>query len=194
MLVRMLGAASAVCGAMLATSANALVVDFEQFEIGTVLSGRMTGDESFLEVEGVIVLDPANPANKVLALEMWPWGPLPFGTVNIAYSFINPKLKYSPTVTGLDAYTTDPGGRYRFRGAWSDLPTSGWESFAFEDVALGWFSEHRFYATDVLVDNITYEKGYTVVPEPATWALMVSGFGVLGLAVRRRRAIRLLDA
>jgi hypothetical protein len=33
-----------------------------------------------------------------------------------------------------------------------------------------------------------------VVPEPATWAMMISGFGLLGLAARRRRAIGLAAA
>jgi hypothetical protein len=26
-----------------------------------------------------------------------------------------------------------------------------------------------------------------VIPEPATWALLITGFGMVGLAVRRRR-------
>lgn len=33
------------------------------------------------------------------------------------------------------------------------------------------------------------EGGIPVVPEPATWALLTAGFGMVGLAVRRRRAI-----
>jgi hypothetical protein len=33
------------------------------------------------------------------------------------------------------------------------------------------------------VDNITL----TAVPEPATWAMMIAGFGMAGMAIRRRR-------
>ncbi len=36
-------------------------------------------------------------------------------------------------------------------------------------------------------DNITFTAGG--VPEPATWALMISGFGLVGATLRRRKAI-----
>ena len=35
---------------------------------------------------------------------------------------------------------------------------------------------------------IDWTKG-TAVPEPASWALMLSGFGLAGAALRRRRAV-----
>lgn len=36
---------------------------------------------------------------------------------------------------------------------------------------------------------VTLFPGATMVPEPATWALLLTGFGATGLAVRRRRAL-----
>jgi hypothetical protein len=39
-----------------------------------------------------------------------------------------------------------------------------------------------------IVDNITITQAAGGVPEPATWALMLSGFGMAGAALRRRRA------
>jgi hypothetical protein len=38
------------------------------------------------------------------------------------------------------------------------------------------------------VDNISFTSG--VVPEPASWAMMLAGFGAIGCALRRRRSLR----
>ena len=38
---------------------------------------------------------------------------------------------------------------------------------------------------DALLDNVSV----TAVPEAATWALMIAGFGIVGTAARRRRAL-----
>lgn len=42
--------------------------------------------------------------------------------------------------------------------------------------------------SSVYVDNFTYESAGNAVPEPATWALMIGGFGAAGLMLRRRKA------
>ena len=35
--------------------------------------------------------------------------------------------------------------------------------------------------------QITYDYAAAAVPEPAAWALMLAGFGIVGGAMRRRR-------
>lgn len=40
-----------------------------------------------------------------------------------------------------------------------------------------------------VIDNITFDVADTVVPEPATWAMMILGFGGVGTILRGRRRL-----
>lgn len=42
-----------------------------------------------------------------------------------------------------------------------------------------------------VIDNITFDVPEAVVPEPATWAMMILGFGGVGATLRGRRRLRL---
>ena len=47
--------------------------------------------------------------------------------------------------------------------------------------------------SSVLADNFTFSSGNIgAVPEPATWAMMLIGFGAIGVSMRRRRPSRKL--
>jgi len=68
----------------------------------------------------------------------------------------------------------------------TNLPaTNGWEHVTFDVTGAG---------SDTLQFGFRNDPGYqgldnvsvSLVPEPATWALMLAGFGGLGLALRRR--------
>ena len=43
-------------------------------------------------------------------------------------------------------------------------------------------------ANQTAFDNITFGSDTPVIPEPATWAMMITGFGLVGFAARRRRS------
>lgn len=40
-----------------------------------------------------------------------------------------------------------------------------------------------------LLDSVTLSQVGGVIPEPATWAMMIAGFGLVGFAARRRAAV-----
>jgi hypothetical protein len=46
-----------------------------------------------------------------------------------------------------------------------------------------------------LADGFGYDDfSFVAVPEPSTWAMMLLGFGMVGVAVRRRKAAKPLAA
>jgi hypothetical protein len=48
---------------------------------------------------------------------------------------------------------------------------------------LGFLGQSNVYA-----DNLMFTTGSNAVPEPASWAMLIAGFGLAGAAMRRRRA------
>ena len=46
-----------------------------------------------------------------------------------------------------------------------------------------------FYLDDVEVTDLGPVGGTGGVPEPASWALMIMGFGAAGAMIRRRKAV-----
>ena len=42
---------------------------------------------------------------------------------------------------------------------------------------------------DVIPDFVSFSAGTATVPEPASWALLITGFGLTGAAMRRRRTV-----
>jgi hypothetical protein len=48
---------------------------------------------------------------------------------------------------------------------------------------------------DPLIDGVSFaSSSASAVPEPATWAMMLFGMGAIGIAVRRRQAVRITYA
>ena len=52
-------------------------------------------------------------------------------------------------------------------------------------------SAFQIFNTYAQLDNFVIDQAPAVggIPEPASWALLIAGFGLLGAAMRRRRAI-----
>jgi len=70
----------------------------------------------------------------------------------------------------------------------------GLQTFTFNKTGLVSLSFKAVTTNEVQTDNFVLNApggtvGGTGVPEPATWALMLAGFGLAGSALRRRRAV-----
>ena len=76
--------------------------------------------------------------------------------------------------------TPYPGGTMRLDVDASDIARA--------TLRTGWHPDKDY----IFVDNFTLGAATPVsaVPEPATWAMMIAGFGLAGSALRRRRAGR----
>jgi len=106
-------------------------------------------------------------------------------------TFPNQNTQVDILFGGADAFTNNPGDIASILyGPGSDF--NGWETIS-ADVALGAGTyTFRFAETDnqgffqAGLDNVSVIGGG--VPEPASWAMMLGGFGLVGGAMRRRRA------
>ena len=66
---------------------------------------------------------------------------------------------------------------------------AGFQTFTFNQTGLLSFSylPQSTYGPWVQADNFVLDGA--VVPEPASWAMLIAGFGLTGAAMRRRRAV-----
>jgi hypothetical protein len=100
----------------------------------------------------------------------------------------------SPTTFDLLFFTSaDDGGLdVNSAGSGSLLSLSGPELFtgttANPTFVLGTFPLSTFGSNDLLYSLTISEAPTGAVPEPGSWALLLLGFGAIGVAMRRRRA------
>ena len=72
-----------------------------------------------------------------------------------------------------------------FQGA-KTVDTAGWYEVKFT------FGTDLYPSKDVVIDQVYIIAGNPPqpgVPEPATWAMLIAGFGMVGVSYRRRRAV-----
>ncbi len=84
------------------------------------------------------------------------------------------------------------GGAFTFQQSFfgpilnGSIPTGNYTFIGFEDV-LGRRSDGR-NPQDFDYNDYRFAFSVNVIPEPATWAMLITGFGLVGFAMRRRKS------
>ena len=72
-------------------------------------------------------------------------------------------------------------------GQWTQFSYS-WNSGASTSADVELINRNlAYHGNDFALDDMSFSGAAGAVPEPATWALMIGGFGLAGAALRRRR-------
>lgn len=92
------------------------------------------------------------------------------------------------TVNGVDAAT------FGYETGANSISNMNWLSYGYEFVATGESSVLAFTSLTntpfgPALDNVRIERLDSIVPEPATWASMIVGLGLVGAIGRRRRSL-----
>ncbi|MDB5452093.1 MAG: hypothetical protein JWO33_671 [Caulobacteraceae bacterium] len=136
-------------------------------------------------------IDPSKPGFYVIGVNtgtgpMHPFGPL--GQPNVRF---NQVIVFQKTgvgvVSGNAVAGTITGDSFSLVAPLGFLPSTGFapERYGFNVWPRG------AGGAQIIADFAPENSTLSVIPEPATWAMMVSGFALVGGAIRRRRRVAL---
>lgn len=174
--MKMLSAIAAVALAVSAAASHAVTTyNFSYVAAGAgTLSGQLTGT---LQADNNTVL-----VSSIVDFASW-------NTV------AGPSLPFVNTVSGMASSTVAPG-LVTLDGSVMDIiacDSAGCgDGFLFDTLGTlfgvpVYSSGHSFGARGELYSASSWSLSAATVPEPASWALMITGFGLVGSALRRRR-------
>ncbi len=193
----LLGLATAVA---MSGSAHAMTtLDFEEFFSGTNLSGVDLGGVSF-DVDGAIVQTlPDDPSGlSVITISALPFSqPNPFVAT---FSLID----VTEVSVDIGDFGADADDLFlRAFDASDTLLDSAFDSLAENEQGMKTLSVSALSAiayvefgsigidnnNNVYADNFTFNRTTAVIPEPATWIMMILGFGLVGVRLQRKRKV-----
>jgi len=208
--------AVALLAAALATQAEAkyavisqiknAVETFDEYNVGDVINlpDFVGAPTPFMSFHGVIEEENGNkyvelfnsdPGNRHVGYASF-WT---LGWHGGAGNDPNPKagLETRSTIYSMDIKAENGGGifasgqNYLTGTPFANIPAGGWHTVAFNQ-SLG-DAAYRFNGPGIApfkIDNIRYSATTIKLPEPASWMMMIAGFGLVGAAMRKRRPIQ----
>ena len=199
-----------ICAAMAATPASAAVIFKQTFDGGLGANESVSGN--FSVANGKVghathydnneysyyqlALDLTGAANAMLTFDYSIDSEWLFDGFNVLGSTDTIFTAATELLTPLEdgIYGKMNGGFVRLgdtgvSGKKAGTATIDLSQFAGQTVNLRFqFQADRFaFKPGVVFDNITVATPTSAVPEPATWAMMITGFGLAGGAIRARR-------
>jgi hypothetical protein len=161
--------AAAVLGTGLADAADAAVWNFSYQSSSVLLAGQLEGtlqpDGNTVVISAIVGTPTVNGSPAV---------PLPF---------VNSYANYLISIIANPVVTLD-GSAMDFLACTSGACIDGF--FFFADPGGSFGGGDSFGSVFEPFDANSWSL--SLVPEPASWALMIAGFGLVGSAVRRRKA------
>ena len=110
-----------------------------------------------------------------------------FWATSLGYRGPQPTLTVLINGVALLAPTTLPYTTGETATTWANYGAN-WSSGSATSATVSFFNTNLDYSyNDFALDDISFNQVESGVPEPATWAMMILGFGLIGAGLRRRR-------
>lgn len=161
-------------------------------------SGPLAGSGSFsVFVDTSSVTDPSNPPTITLTAFSYTLGSTTFTLANTDFASLNPtQIAIGGSLDGVLGLPSglDPGDDFIFdfnACAFDGLPGSfhcvADTSTQIQDITLRFGATQTVTSDRITIAPVGAPGAGGTLPEPATWAMMLLGFGGVGAALRRRR-------
>lgn len=176
---RIIGAATAAVALSCAASANAdtIVVDLNSYAVGTYLDFSSLTPHPSVIGGGIIVDDPRG--GKALMIDAGE------NLTGVVIKFGKSFLSQNPDSSWNKYGVTPHFDVFAPEGLEVVLDRSSWTMAPGDITSLS--GQVKFKYGQAYLTNIYLEGGYSVTPEPTTWAMMILGFGGVGMVLRGAR-------